>query len=67
MADSSAVSTLQAHGIWVSKKRGPLYLLGISREYGFILYRDYIGIIFPNSLLTISKFRGNVKGVETRG
>ena len=29
--------------------------MGVSREYGDILYRDYTGIMFPYSLLTTTK------------
>ena len=37
----------------------------VSREYENIVYRDYIGIIFPSSLLTTSKL-GSWKGFEFR-
>ena len=32
------------------------YILGAVGESGNVLYRDYIGIIFPYSLLSTSKF-----------
>ena len=41
---------------------GALYLLGASRDYGNMLYRDYVGITFPYILLTTSKFSSFVGG-----
>ena len=34
------------------------HVLGVRREEGNMLHRDYVGISFPFSLLTTSKMRG---------
>ena len=41
------------------------HLLGVSREYGNTLYRDYVGIIFPYSLLTpVNPQLLHLRGIE---
>ena len=42
-------------------------LLRVSRESGNILYRAHIGIIFPVSLVTTSKLRGDAWGTHDQG
>ena len=39
------------------KKDLAIFLLGVNRDHGNILYRDYIEVVFSYSLLTPSKLR----------
>ena len=41
-------------GLW-DEGRYEAYLMALSRDCGSILYRDYVGITFPYTLLRTSK------------